>query len=317
MEQNYGDNYPTIVADHAYKYFFSDNQRVASFLNYYYHDGKDIIKAKDIEDFNPDLALVGEWYNVYTQNGQRDILKIVTVGTKKAIVGIEVQKHYDSTMVKRDLNYDGMTYAKYKDDNKYYHLPVLTFIFYTNQKPWGPRRSLKKYLDYPELFDSTINDWTMPVVELINMDYQKIQPGDLCDLVELTQKIYSWNSTDEEIEKLISATKPNLATAAAIASIVDCSEMIRRDLFERKEKVNMCDSIKIYGDEKERKGKIEGRAEGKAEDLIKLLSKKFNKLSNKLVEFINSCNVEQLDIIIDNIFELESEDEVYSLFDIS
>lgn len=80
----------------------------------------------------------------------------------------------------------------------------------------------------------------------------------------------------------------------------------------RKEKEN----IRLEG---KLEGKAEGIAEGRTEALqnkaVKLLSKKFGSVSAELEEKIRNCSeMEQLDQIIDNIFDLTSLAEVEKIF---
>ncbi|MPN54854.1 hypothetical protein SDC9_202532 [bioreactor metagenome] len=62
-------------------------------------------------------------------------------------------------------------------------------------------------------------------------------------------------------------------------------------------------------------GRAEGKAEGRAELLIRLLSKKFGVLPTPLEDSIRNAALPVLDLLAENIFELNSIDEVIRLID--
>ncbi|MEA4960086.1 DUF4351 domain-containing protein [Lutispora sp.] len=62
-------------------------------------------------------------------------------------------------------------------------------------------------------------------------------------------------------------------------------------------------------------GKAEGRAEGKAEILIKQFTKKLGVLPASLQDDIRNAALPVLDLLAENIFELNSIDEVIRLID--
>ena len=57
-------------------------------------------------------------------------------------------------------------------------------------------------------------------------------------------------------------------------------------------------------------GKREGKLEAKMEAVVRLLTKKFGQLSEDMVRKIYAANESQLELIIDNIFQIQSLDEV-------
>ncbi len=62
-------------------------------------------------------------------------------------------------------------------------------------------------------------------------------------------------------------------------------------------------------------GRAEGEAEGKAEILIRQLSKKIGILSAPLQDKILNASLSELDLLIDEIFDITSIDEVEEIID--
>jgi len=78
-----------------------------------------------------------------------------------------------------------------------------------------------------------------------------------------------------------------------------------RELIEVKEKSKHDEATKLHN------AKLEGKLEGKKELVITLLTKKFGSLPENLLKNINESNdIDILQKIIDNIFDVTSFDEV-------
>ena len=107
---------------------------------------------------------------------------------------------------------------------------------------------------------------------------------------------------------------------------ISADELLREKYAAReKARLDIISSIKyaeIKGEEKGKaegkaegraEGKAEGRAEGRAEMLIKLFTKKFGVLPASLQDSIRNAALPVLDLLAENIFELNSLEEVIEL----
>ncbi|MEA4963732.1 DUF4351 domain-containing protein, partial [Lutispora sp.] len=97
---------------------------------------------------------------------------------------------------------------------------------------------------------------------------------------------------------------------------ISADEELREKYAAReKARLDAISSLKFAEMKGMEKGKAEGRAEGKAELLIRLLSKKFGVLPTSLQDDIRNSALSVLDLLAENIFELNSIEEVINLID--
>ena len=101
------------------------------------------------------------------------------------IIGIEHQSTFDEKMIFRILNYDATTYINQVESKKEVY-PVGSFVFYTGDEEWKLPETLKEILkSIPSEMEPNINDWRLPVVDLITIDARKLMNRRLRDVLKI------------------------------------------------------------------------------------------------------------------------------------
>lgn len=150
------------------KQYMQDNAKFADICNFYLYDGKDVIKADDLEEKDvTELALPKKLQDIVSVEKVRDILKSCCMKTANGvtylIIGIENQIDTHYAMVVRNMLYDALNYSsqvgacakqhkKNKDTTGAEFLsgfikedvliPVITLTIYWNLGRWDGARSL-------------------------------------------------------------------------------------------------------------------------------------------------------------------------------
>ena len=119
----------------------------------------------------------------------RDVVRKAGIHGDYVIIGVEHQSTFDKNMIFRILNYDATTYINQVESKKEVY-PIGSFVFYTGDKEWTYPKSLKESLKIPPEMKDYINDWRLPVVDLITMDARKLMNRRLRDVVEINQSMF-------------------------------------------------------------------------------------------------------------------------------
>ena len=93
------------------KQFLSQPDVFADAFNYYIFDGKQVIKAKDLDEQDPtETAVMEKLGKVFTKQKMRDVLKLCTIRRSKyatlVLLGIEAQANVSYIMPVKDYLYD-------------------------------------------------------------------------------------------------------------------------------------------------------------------------------------------------------------------
>ena len=148
------------------------------------------------------------------------------------IIGVEHQSTFDKNMIFRILNYDATTYINQVESKKEVY-PVGSFVFYTGDEEWNLPETLKSI---PSEMEPNINDWRLPVVDLITMDARKLMNRRLRDVVEISQSMFV-GSYDGLRENRKIETESFM-----MAATFTCTNIRREDLPEGDE-INMCKAM--------------------------------------------------------------------------
>ena len=152
------------------------------------------------------------------------------------IIGVEHQSTFDKNMIFRILNYDATTYINQVESKKEVY-PVGNFVFYTGDEEWKLPETLKETLkSIPSEMEPYINDWKLPVVDLITMDARKLMNRRLRDVVEINQSMFV-GSYDRLRENRKIETESFM-----MAATFTCTNIRREDLPEGNE-INMCKAM--------------------------------------------------------------------------
>ena len=210
------------------------------------------------------------------------------------IIGVEHQSTFDKNMIFRILNYDATTYINQVESKKEVY-PIGSFVFYTGDEEWNLQETLKSI---PSEMEPNINDWRLPVVDLITMDARKLMNRRLRDVVEINQSMFV-GSYDRLRENRKIETESFM-----MAATFTCTNIRREDLPEGNE-INMCKAMDQLFQRM--------RDEGKLNTLKEQLKVKLGTLSNPLEERLTNTSLEKLNVLTLNIFNINSKEEVLKI----
>ena len=199
--------------DIVVKNYWRNNEQFADFFNAVLFDGKEIIKADELEDIDTEESSILEHKDYAESIGAaRDNVKIRKKSTiynvEMVILGIEGQERIHYAMPMRVMGYDYGTYKKQYDDNaaKYKSangmssdeymskmkkmdkfIPVITIVVYYGENPWDGALSLHEMLNIPKEVEPFVNDYKMHLIEARknNLKLHNINNIDLFNLLEI------------------------------------------------------------------------------------------------------------------------------------
>ena len=207
------------------------------------------------------------------------------------IIGVEHQSTFDKNMIFRILNYDATTYINQVESKKEVY-PIGSFVFYTGDEEWNLPETLKSI---PSEMEPNINDWRLPVVDLITMDARKLMNRRLRDVVEINQSMFV-GSYDRLRENRKIETESFM-----MAATFTCTNIRREDLPEGNE-INMCKAMDQLFQRM--------RDDGKLNTLKEQLKVKLGTLSRPLEKQLTNTSLEKLNVLTLNIFNINSEEDV-------
>ena len=225
----------------------------------------------------------------------RDVVRKVGIHGDYVIIGVEHKSTFDEKIIFRILNYDATTYINQVESKKEVY-PIGSFVFYTGDEEWNLPETLKETLkSIPSEMEPNINDWRLPVVDLITMDARKLMNRRLRNVVEISQSMFV-GSYDGLRENRKIETESFM-----MAATFTCTNIRREDLPEGDE-INMCKAMDQLFQRM--------RDEGKLNTLKEQLKVKLGTLSNPLEERLTNTSLEKLNVLTLNIFNVRNEEDV-------
>ena len=221
----------------------------------------------------------------------RDVVRKAGSHGDYVIIGVEHQSTFDKNMIFRILNYDATTYINQVESKKEVY-PVGSFVFYTGDEEWNLPETLKSI---PSEMEPNINDWRLPVVDLITMDARKLMNRRLRDVVEISQSMFAGSYDGLRENRKIETESFMMATTFT------CTNIRREDLPEGDE-INMCKAMdQLFQRMSD---------EGKLNTLKELLKVKLGTLSRPLEKQLTNTSLEKLNVLTLNIFNVRNEEDV-------
>ena len=157
------------------KEFLSDNERFADLFNYYLYDGRQVIKAVDLQeqDTTQVLSIFGADKREIQKQKWRDILKSAIIKTTEygifVLLGVENQSDIHYAMPVKNMVYDAMEYSSQVNEATKLHrkekdftdnaeflsgfkredklTPVITLTVYWGADEWDAPRCLHEMID--------------------------------------------------------------------------------------------------------------------------------------------------------------------------
>ena len=273
--------------DIVVKNYWRNNEQFADFFNAVLFDGKQIIKADELEDIDTEESSILEHKDYAESIGAaRDNVKIRKKSTiynvELVILGMEGQERIHYAMPMRVMGYDYGTYKKQYDDNakKYKNangmsrdeymskmkkmdkfIPVITIVVYYGENPWDGALSLHEMLNIPKEVEPFVNDYKMHLIEARknNLKLHNINNIDLFNLLEiLLNKDEKLKETKEKAIQYASEHDVDKSVIMTVAGAANCK--MDYDMIAGKGSVDMCTVFE--------ETRTEGRLEGRAEEII-------------------------------------------------
>ena len=281
--------------DIVVKNYWRNNEQFADFFNAVLFDGKEIIKADELEDIDTEESSILEHKDYAESIGAaRDNVKIRKKSTiynvELVILGMEGQERIHYAMPMRVMGYDYGTYKKQYDDNakKYKNangmsrdeymskmkkmdkfIPVITIVVYYGENPWDGALSLHEMLNIPKEVEPFVNDYKMHLIEARknNLKLHNINNIDLFNLPEiLLNKDEKLKETKEKAIQYASEHDVDKSVIMTVAGAANCK--MDYDMIAGKGSVDMCTVFEETRFEGRLEGRLEGKLEGRAEEII-------------------------------------------------
>lgn len=281
--------------DIVVKNYWRNNEQFADFFNAVLFDGKEIIKADELEDIDTEEPSILEHKDYAESIGAaRDNVKIRKKSTiynvELVILGMEGQERIHYAMPMRVMGYDYGTYKKQYDDNakKYKNangmsrdeymskmkkmdkfIPVITIVVYYGENPWDGALSLHEMLNIPKEVEPFVNDYKMHLIEARknNLKLHNINNIDLFNLLEiLLNKDEKLKETKEKAIQYASEHDVDKSVIMTVARAANCK--MDYDMIAGKGSVDMCTVFEETRFEGRLEGRLEGKLDGRAEEII-------------------------------------------------
>lgn len=236
--------------DIVVKNYWRNNEQFADFFNAVLFDGKEIIKADELEDIDTEESSILEHKDYAESIGAaRDNVKIRKKSTiynvELVILGMEGQERIHYAMPMRVMGYD------------------------YGENPWDGALSLHEMLNIPKEVEPFVNDYKMHLIEARknNLKLHNINNIDLFNLLEiLLNKDEKLKETKEKAIQYASEHDVDKSVIMTVAGAANCK--MDYDMIAGKGSVDMCTVFEETRFEGRLEGRLEGKLEGRAEEII-------------------------------------------------
>lgn len=272
-----------IKPDIILKDFWRDNQRFADLFNTVLFNGKEVLKAEDLQEQDTDASGIIE-FKEYKETiaRARDVVKKSAFGVDFVIYGIENQKKIHYAMPLRNMIYDALGYLKEyqqfsrenvgvsrtkeeflsgltKEDRLH---PIITIVLYYGERPWDGPLSLRDMMNIPEELSFIFSDYRMNLLQIRNSGEYHFKNQEVETVFTIAREIF--NGEFEKIKEQYRSINIKSELATVIGAITDSVELIEQ-AESSKEVINMCKALERLQ---------EDAAMEKAKDIIRKMLKK-------------------------------------------
>lgn len=295
----------------------SDAKRYADLLNGLLFEGRQKVRAEDLQDTDPRSFLkeTGRKRKKYFRSLCRDLIRKTAFGVNFALIGVENQVLVHYLMPLRTMEYDLAEYEKqaakirkqiskareissaeflsgFRKEDKLH--PCITIVLYYGNE-WNGADSLHGVLDFTDIpieLKKYVNDYPLHIFSISRLENLERFQTDLKQIFQFLK--YAKDKT--KLKELVAndRTYQELAEEAydMIAVCTHAEELIAvKKNYEKGDKVDMCQAIKeMLEDER-----MLGLEEGKEQVLLLLVAKKICK--NKTLDMIAEDLEEDIEVI--------------------
>ena len=309
-----------VTSDSACRTFLSNDVSFASFINAVVFEGEQLIHPENLVRYENDTAfIINDSKRIEDKKRRRDIVVKSDINGIYCILGIEHQSSIDETMVIRCGIYEMLEYLKQAENKEYKRLfPQIIVVLYTGPKKWNGPVKLSDYFEIPEELKKYFNDWKIILVDVKEMDTNKIKDEQTRYFIEAIQAMYKGDYI-----KLHQKRKMNTNNLIYAAIITGSLDMIK-DIVEGDE-MDMCEGMERMAEGFRKEGearskskyKAEGIIEGKLEEKQNMLKEqlgiKFGSLSSNLTNQLSKASIEKLNVLTRHIFNVTNEEDVLKI----
>lgn len=250
-----------IKPDIILKDFWRDNQRFADLFNTVLFNGKEVLKAEDLQEQDTDTSGIIE-FKEYKETiaRARDVVKKSAFGVDFVIYGIENQKKIHYAMPLRNMIYDALGYLKEyqqlsrenvgvsrtkeeflsgltKEDRLH---PIITIVLYYSERPWDGPFSLSDMMELPEELGSIFSDYKMNLLQIRDSGKFHFKNQEVETVFSISREIFSGEF--EKIKEQYRGINIKSELATVIGAITDSVELIEQ-AESSKEVINMCKAL--------------------------------------------------------------------------
>ena len=280
-----------VIQDTALKNFWRDNQHFADLFNAVLFNGKEVLKAEDLEEVDTDVSSIVKFdKHIETVKRILDVVRKTAYGVDFIIWGLENQGKIHYAMPLRHMIGDSLIYLKeyqeiaaknrkekeFQSSDEFLSAlkktdrlhPVITLCVYYGEEKWDGPRNLLEMLEIPGDLEGLVSDYKMNLIQVRESEQFPFKNEDVNTVFDIVRKIYN-----EEYDKITDAYKEKNISAelgVVIGSIVESQKLINQamKIKEKGSELNMCKALEKLMNECEKKGKIEGKIEGEQEGKI-------------------------------------------------
>lgn len=314
-------NKSNLKKDVTLKDHFKNKEIFADLANAVLYDGKQVIKAENLCDYDSDMATVFNLNQPVTLNRNRDVIMKADFEGIYALIAIENQSYVDYTMPLRIATYDICAYnqqlknfqnlkKKYDIPESFKLLPVYTVVLYYGENNWTAPNDLHGMMSkIPEELKKYINNWRNHVIDVKKKDWL-FHEKDNQDLFNGLQKFYQWKGDINSLKDLQMSKK----TAIILASLIGNDEIIEIVQENKGDDMTMFKSVELFEQKAIAKGIDQGIhqgiSQGKLSMLMNQLKQRFGSLSKQTIINLETSSSEKLDELSLNIFNLANEEDI-------
>lgn len=305
------------------KSYLSDSRRYADLWNGGVFQGRQVVKAEELEEVSPVLPMASK--DIVLERIRDLVMKQSFAGQRYAVFVAENQKNIDygipaRIMLKEALEYNRQLKAVMKEneraDKEYregkgskvyrdagermYKVkrtdrlhPVATLVVYWGEEEWKGAKSLHDMMDFGDIqgelgLKDLVPEYPLHFLDLGRFEHFEYFKTELRPLLELYKKRNSKTEFMEYMRRNEGRWNMDDETWYMFSHLTNSNylrNIIRGKEQQEKGGENMCKAIDDLVNDAKAEGKAEGVAEGKAEGILDLLEE-HGEVSNDLREHI-------------------------------
>ena len=270
-----------VIQDTALKNFWRDNQRFADLFNAVLFNGKEVLKAEDLEEVDTDVSSIVKFdKHIETVKRILDVVRKTAYGVDFIIWGLENQGKIHYAMPLRHMIGDSLIYLKeyqgiaaknrkgkeFQSSDEFLSAlkktdrlhPVITLCVYYGEEKWDGPHNLLEMLEIPEDLEGLVSDYKMNLIQVRESEQFTFKNEDVNTVFDIARKIYN-----EEYAKITDIYKDKNISAelgVIIGSIVESQKLINQamKIKEKGSELNMCKALEKLMNKSKKEGEIKG-----------------------------------------------------------